>query len=92
MGVDWIQLDQSCSQIRFSKNKLNGIGARWLICRFGAFRQKGRGFEYRSNRHVGTLCKSFTRSCLRRFGVKLRYSVRAVSGAPLSSSGLEEAL
>jgi len=27
-----------------------------------------------------------------RFGVKLRYSIRVVSGAPLSSSGLEEAL
>jgi len=26
------------------------------------------------------------------FGVKLRHSIRAVSGAPLSSSGLEEAL
>ena len=27
-----------------------------------------------------------------RFGVKLRHSIRAASGAPLSSSGLEEAL
>ena len=26
------------------------------------------------------------------FGVKFRHSIRAVSGAPLSSSGLEEAL
>ena len=39
-----------------------------------------------------TLVKSFTRSCLWRFGVKLRHSIRAVSGAPLSSSELEEAL
>ena len=31
-------------------------------------------------------------SCLWRFVVKLRHSIRAVSGAPLSSSGLEEAL
>jgi len=45
-----------------------------------------------SNRHVGTLRKSVTRSCLWRSGVKLRHSIRAVSGAPLSSSGLEEML
>ena len=31
--------------------------------------------------HVGTLGKSFTYSCLHvRFGVKLRYSIRAVAG------------
>jgi len=64
-------------------------GARWLIGRFDAFRTKGRGLE---SRHVGTLGKSFTRSCLWRYGVKLRHSIRAVSDAPLSSSGLEEAL
>ena len=47
--------------------------------------------------HLG---KSFTRSCLWRFGVKLRHSIRAMLGAPVSSSGsaceyssgLEEAL
>ena len=32
------------------------------------------------------------RSCLWRFGVKLWQSIRAVSGARLSNSGLEEAL
>src|SRR6218665_144892 len=42
------------------------------------------------SRHVVTLGKSFTRSCLWRFGVKLRHSFRAVLGAPLS--GLKEAL
>ena len=57
-----------------------------------AFRPKGRGFESRSSRHIGTLGKSFTRSCLWRLGVKLQHSIRVVSGAPLSSSGLEEAL
>ena len=67
-------------------------GEWWLIGRFDAFRPKGRGFESRSSRHVGTLGKSFTRSCLRRFDVKLRRSKRAVSGALLSSSELEEAL
>ena len=56
------------------------------------FVRKGHGFESRSNRHVGNLDMSFTRSCLWRFSVKLRHSIRAVSGAPLSSSGLEEAL
>jgi len=45
-----------------------------------------------SSRHVGTLSKSLTHSCLGRFGVKFRHSIRAVSGSPLSSSGLEEAL
>jgi len=36
--------------------------------------------------------KSLTHSCLWRFGVKLRHSANAVSGALLSSCGLEEAL
>jgi len=35
------------------------------------------------------LGKSFARSCLWRFGVKLRPNFHAVLGAPLSSSGLE---
>jgi len=38
------------------------------------------------------LGKSLTHSCLWRFGVKFRHSIRAVSGALLSNSGLEEAL
>src|SRR6218665_1239756 len=70
-------------------------GARWLIGRFDAFRPKGRGFESRSSRHVKTLGKSFTRSCLWCFGVILRHSIHAVLAlleAPLSSSGLEEVL
>ena len=60
-------------------------GAWWLIDRFVGFCPKGREFESRSSRHVGTLGKSFTRSDLWRFGVKLRHSkpIRAVSGAPL---------
>src|SRR6218665_732336 len=69
-------------------------GAWWLIGRFDAFRLKSRGFESRSTSRLvyGTLGKSFTRSCLWRFGVKLRHSIRSVSAVPLSSSGLEEAL
>src|SRR6218665_148850 len=79
---------------RHHRNKKNRIhskvitisGAWWLID------QKGGGFESRSSRHVLTFGKSFTRNCLWRFGVKLRHSIRAVSGALQSSSGLEEAL
>ena len=65
----------------------------WRIGRVEAFRPEGRGFESRSSSYVGTLGKSLlTRNCLWRFGVKLRNSIRAVSEALLSNSGLEEAL
>jgi len=50
-----------------------------LIGRLYTFRPKGRRFESRSNRHIVTLGKSFTRSWLWRFGVKLRHSIHAVS-------------
>src|SRR6218665_789228 len=63
-------------------------GTWWRIGRVETFRPEGRGFESHSS-HLG---KSLTRSCLCSFGVKLRHSIRAVSGALLSSSGLEEAL
>ena len=67
-------------------------GVWWLIGRFIAFRPKGCGIKSCSSRHIGTLGKSFTRNCLWRFGLKLRYSIHAVLEEPLSSSGLEEAL
>src|SRR6218665_74351 len=67
-------------------------GAWWLIGRFVIFRPLGHGLESHSSCHVGTLGKSLTCSCLWRFGVKLRRSIHAVSGAPLSNSGLGEAL
>src|SRR6218665_241468 len=38
-------------------------GSWWLIGRFIAFRPKSRGFESRSSRQVGTLGKSYNRSC-----------------------------
>jgi len=57
-----------------------------------AFQLEGRGFESRSSHHVGTLGKFLTHSCLWHFSVTLRHSIRAVPGALLSSSGLEEAL
>src|SRR6218665_3335722 len=59
-------------------------GAWWLIGRFVAFCPKGCGFEPRSSHHIETLGKFFTHNCLRRFGGKLRHSIHAVSGAPLS--------
>jgi len=49
------------------------------------------GVDSHSSRHVGTLGKSFAHGCLWRF-VKLRHSIRVVSGALLRSSELEEAL
>src|SRR6218665_1200074 len=50
-----------------------------------SFQPEGRGFNSRSSRHIGTLGKSLTRGCLWRFGMKLRHSIRAVSGATLIS-------
>ena len=45
-----------------------------------------------SCRHIVTLGKSFTCSCLWRFGTKPRHSIRAMLRVPLSTSGLEEEL
>ena len=60
----------------------------WRIGWGDSFQPEGRGFNSRSSRHIGTLGKSLTQSCLWRFGMKLRHSIRAVSGAPLSRSRL----
>src|SRR6218665_3506162 len=68
------------------------MGRMWRIGRDNAFRPKGRGFDTRSSRQVGTLGKFLTHNCLWRFGVKLRHSICAMSVAPMSSSGLEEVL
>src|SRR6218665_680419 len=70
----------------------NQMGRVWCTGRVDAFPLKGHGFDSRSSCQVGTLGKSFTRSCLWCFRVKLRHSIRAVSGEPRSSSGLEETL
>ena len=67
-------------------------GTWWRIVRVEAFRPEGRGLESRSSRYEGTLGKSITHSCLWRFGVKLRHSIRSVSGALLGSSGLKRRL
>ena len=64
----------------------------WLTGRFNDFHPKGRRFESRPSGHVGTLGKSFTRSCLWRFGMKPLHSNHAVLGALMNSSGFEEVL
>ena len=44
-------------------------GSSWLSGKFGALCPEGLMFEFHSRRHVGTLGKSFTYSCLLRFSV-----------------------
>ena len=39
-------------------------GVWWLSGKFDAFRPEGRMFEFHYSRRVGTLGKSFTRTCL----------------------------
>jgi len=39
-------------------------GAWWVSGEFSALRLEGHRFKFHSNRHVGTLGKSFTRNCL----------------------------
>ena len=67
-------------------------GAWWLGGMFDALGPEGHRFESQSSHHIGTLGKSFTLSCLWCFGMKFRHSIRAVLGAPLSSSRLQEVL
>src|SRR6218665_3870889 len=76
-----------------SSLKLKHItGTWWRIVRVEAFQPEDCGFESRSSRHIGTLRKSLTHSCLWRYGVKLRHSILALSGPLLGSTGIEEAL
>ena len=70
----------------------SNCGMWWRFGRVDAFRPDGHGIDSRSSRHVGTLGKFLTHSCIWPFGVKFQHSIRAASGAPLSSRGLEEAL
>ena len=66
---------------------VNAWGYGWRIGRVDAFRSKGRRFKSCSSRHIGTLGKSFTRSCLWRCVMKFRHSICAVSGVPLRVTG-----
>ena len=75
-----------------SKSLMSLWGRVWRIGRVDAFRPNGHGFDSRFSRQIRTFGKSFTHSCLWRFGLKFRHSIRAVSKAPLSCSGLEEAI
>ena len=61
----------------------------WRIGRVEVFQPERCGFESRSSLHVWILGKSLTHSCVWRFDVKLRHSIRAVPGALLSSSGMK---
>src|SRR6218665_2525348 len=74
-----VMIDDDDAAAAADNNNRDNCGARWLIGRYVAFRPKGRWFESHSSRHVGTLGKSFTRSCLWRFGVKFRHSVESAS-------------
>ena len=76
-------------KVAVASDILRGMVAHWEIRRLSS---EGCGFKSCYSRHIGTMGKSFTRSCLWRLGVKLRHSIRAVLGAPLSSSGPEEPL
>ena len=66
-------------------------GVWWLIGRVDTYRPKGREFDSHSSHQIGTLGKSFAS----KLPVALRRETlthRAVSGAPLSSSGIEVVL
>jgi len=60
------------TQIQMQRNvKLKSNQYSIKIGRVDAYRPEDHGFKSRSSCHVGTLGKSFTHSCLWRFGVKL---------------------
>ena len=80
------------NKLEYAEEDGDDCGTWWRIGWVDCFQPEGRGFDFRSSRHVGTLGKSLIHSSLWRFGVKLRHRIRAVSVAPLSSSGLEEAI
>ena len=73
--ISWVpnQHHQSTSLIHIPH------GTWYCIRRVEAFRPDARGFESSSSRHIGTLGKSLTRSCLWRFGMKLRHSIWVVA-------------
>src|SRR6218665_829447 len=76
--------DQQWPNFLLGHSGPNACGAWWLIGILVTCRPKGREFESSVSRDVGTLGKSFTRSCLWRFGVKLRQSICAVLGSSAS--------
>src|SRR6218665_2750560 len=79
-----------CSDLWLCSFHVLICGAWWLFGRVDNFCPKGHWCDSRSRRHVGTLGMYFTHSCLWLIGMKFRHSIRAVSGAHLSSRGLEQ--
>src|SRR6218665_855114 len=70
---------------------LHLCGAWWHIGRVDAFQPEDREFESRSIRHVGTLGKSFTYSCLLGFSMRTPIQCRLVLlGAFLKGSGCDK--
>ena len=87
-------LDVPNNYYRIECRKHTGRGGS-LVYSAPFVRRKDRGFDSRSSRHLGALGKSFTRSCLWRFEVKLRHSIKAVVSSASEYCrpiGLEEAL
>ena len=69
VGIGWTIRIWMCAILN---RLIKGVWGRgWRIGRVDTFRPKGHGLDSRSSHHVGTLGKSFTHSCLQRFGVKL---------------------
>ena len=66
-------------------------GACWLGGRFGAFRPEGCKFDSNYSRHVRTLGKFFTQLPVALRHVNSGTVSNAAVGAPLNSSGFEEA-
>jgi len=85
-------MNEALQNNKYTITILASCGAWWRFGRVDDFRPKGHGLDSHSSRQVETLGKLITHSCMWRFGVKFRHSIRAVSGAPLSGSELEEAL
>src|SRR6218665_31480 len=59
----------TCKILRQTNIKIKFVGCRGSVVGLGPFRPEGRRFESHSSRHIGTFEKSFTRSCLERFGM-----------------------
>jgi len=76
----------------FMRHSVVWRGTWWRLGWVDNFQPEGRGFDSCSSRHVGTLGKSFTYSCLCASAWNADTVSVLQSGAPLSSRGLEGAL
>ena len=65
---------------------LEGTGAWWLSGKVSALRPEGCRLESHSSRHLGILVKSFTHSCLKRFGVLTPSQYQTISAVVWSAS------